>query len=140
MITCGCGSRKNSDMKLEDLKSGYLVQIRDGRYFMVLRVGKFTKVIVNGGECIYLSNYDESLRSKSKKLVSYGRYHRKDELDIVKVYGLVQGIDNYTHALQLHESCLYRDLLWSRSEAVRMTMDELCEKLGYEVEIIREEE
>lgn len=65
----------------KDLKSGYVVELRDGSRFLVTRInqGQFIKVIANKTRFINLNSYDNDLRAKPST---------SPEEDIIKVWGL----------------------------------------------------
>ncbi len=112
---------------INDIKSGYVVKLRNGVFMYTLRVNqnKFTKIITNGyDDWMYLSRYDDDLKCDGNR-----RF-----LDIMEVYGLIEGTDNYAHCGFVDSD--HRPLLWKRSEPVRMTVEEINRKLGYEVEIV----
>lgn len=124
----------------EDLKSGYVVKLRNGELRMVVRAGRFTKVLVSpiGGWAYLSSNWGDDL----KRVDLYRHNHHESvpskSQDIMEVYGLVQSTEHYGEALIC--STAYRPLLWTRTPAVKMTLEEICEKLGYEVELVPEAE
>ena len=112
---------------INDIKSGYIVKLRNGVFMYTLRVNqdKFTKIITNGrDDWMYLSRYDYDLKCDGDR-----RF-----LDIMEVYGLIEGTNNYARCGFLDNN--HRPLLWKRSEPVKMTVEEINKKLGYEVEIV----
>lgn len=116
-------------MTRADIKSGYVVQLRDGDYRMATRVGGFTKVLVDKfGNWAYLSRWcdDLSFASNTKG---------PDPMDIVAVYGLVREPVNYSYAF--HLSPTHRDLLWKRKDPTKLTVAEIEKLLGYEIEIVK---
>lgn len=120
----------------DDLKSGYVVKLRNGELRMVVRAGRFTKVLVNqSGDWAYLSsNWGDNLkRVDLYKHCHHERVPAKSQ-DIVAIYGLVKSTEHYGEALLC--SIDHRPLLWTRTPAVKMTLEEVSEKLGFEVEII----
>lgn len=111
---------------IKDIKSGYIVKLRNGDLFMAMRAGDFEKIFCNDIGSYYLaSGYNEKTL---KRLARYDNEH-----DIVEVYGLVE--KGYYHKAN-NLSIYHRPLLWKRSEPVKMTVEEINEKLGYEVEIV----
>lgn len=68
---------------------------------------------------------------------------RRADLDIVAVYGYVRRAPVSLTPLALRRLLLSTDTksreeLWRRREAVKMTLAQICEKLGYDVEIVKE--
>lgn len=134
---------KTAEFKNKDLRSGYVVVFRNGCRRIVTRVNDFTRVLVNPttGEWNYLSEWGDDL--KLKQGLKYGENElsllalgHDGGYDIVKVYGLIEGTENYKYTF----SCVprFRPLLWERKDPVKMTVAEICAKLGYEVEIVAE--
>ena len=108
-----------------DLKSGYIVKLRNGNFYMVMRFNQndFTKVLVNKTSALQLiyefSQYD--LKPT----------HPFESTDIMEVYGLN---NNPYEALEISPE--NRPLLWKRIEEVEMTMEEVCKVLGKKVKIV----
>jgi hypothetical protein len=119
----------------DDLKSGYVVVLRDCSRYMVHRVGKaFTKVLAGGkdGRYIYMSSYSNEL--KMVNCHSSAGVYNDERSDIIEVYGLITRTANYDAVLTT--SLAGRELLWKRKQAVKLTVDQISEMLGYEVEIV----
>lgn len=116
-----------------DFKPGYVVQFRNKQVRMVLPVGsKETLTLIDEkGNWSYLSYWDDGLNKKKDPV-------DPRPMDIVAVYGFVQGMVNYDKAGRL--SFEGRPLLWKRTEAKKMTVAEINAALGYEVEIVAEKE
>lgn len=128
---------KNEVNTLKDLRSGYLVELRNGRKYLVTRVGRFTRALVRPGsiQWHYLeSTYSDDMTSK--KTLPCTPYSRVGELDIMKVWGLQEDTSLYHKALECEPTG--RKLLWSRQEAKKLTVDQISKLLGYEVEIVGE--
>lgn len=108
---------------INDIKSGYVAKFRDGKLMMAIRAGDFEKIVCDDeGSWMPISRYSSSLKHPTLK-----------EHDIMEIYGLVEE-GHYDLA-----GCLdtdHRPLLWKRSEPVKMTVEEINRKLGYEVEIV----
>lgn len=117
----------------EDLKSGFVVKLRNGEHRMVMRAGGFTKILVNPstGAWEYLSSWNNDLRS-TRVYPATNLLDKKH--DIMAVYGLVKGPAFYAGVLQAATGC--RELLWERKEAKKLTVEEISKMLGYEVEIV----
>lgn len=120
-----------------DLKTGYVVKLRNGELRMVMRVGNFSKILISQfGEYNYLGTcWDNNLeRRRYVQDNGYYRCLRDESQDIVEVWGLVRGTANYSNVLMC--STEGRDRLWTRFPPVKMTLAEVIEKLGYEIEIV----
>ena len=121
----------------EQLKSGYVVKLRSGELRLVCRAGNFTKILVSEkGDWSYLSSgWNDDLEAVVRNRTShYESCHQLKTSDIVEVYGLVTGCENYGAALTL--SIEHRVLLWKRQPAVKLTLDEVIRRLGYEIELV----
>lgn len=108
---------------IKDIKSGYIVKFRNGELMMALRAGHFEKILCGKeGDWILMSRYSSTFKHPILK-----------DRDIMEVYGLIE--EGYYE----DAGCLdtdHRPLLWKRSEPVKMTVEEINKKLGYEVEIV----
>ena len=133
------------DMK--DIHSGYVVKFRNGKYALCMRVGeKFTKIfscldtasMIAGAEeektFVYASHYNGHAYYRYN-LITH-QYANYPDFDIVAVYGLIEGVKNYLDIAICNEQ--NRPLLWEEP-AVKMTLEDIEKKLGYKVEIIKEE-
>lgn len=130
------GNNMNENMKLKDLRSGYVVQLRNGTKWLVSRAGNdFTRILVdNRGSWGYLDrSYNEDLTMKDSVEGVFGGVHTKD---IVKVWGLVTTSREWGYAAGTATG--YRPVLWERKEAKKLTVDQISELLGYPVEIVGE--
>lgn len=133
----------NKSFTKDDLHSGYVAVLRDGRKFMVMRVGQFTKILTDGLNWTYLnSGWTEELRGKN--YVARNDYLRPyvefdPSEDIVAVYGLVTDTTKYGIAALATDSLCARKCLWRRSEPKKMTVADICKALGYDVEVVKEE-
>ena len=108
-------------MELKDLKTGMVVETRDGtKYLIVNQDGKLYGIGVNG----YMS-------------LDGGCPHKSDMtwpddscLDIVKVF--CPSLSGFGMMLKNERNCI-----WTRDEKRKMTVSEICKELGYEVEIVK---
>lgn len=106
-----------------DIKSGYVVELRDGSLMMAMRCNQdtFDKILVEKeGEWMPFDCLNSDL--------TFNDYR---EYDIMKVYGLNQ----YPYRA-LNISSDDRTLLWERKETIEMTMDEVCKALGRQIKIV----
>lgn len=120
-----------------DLKTGYVVKLRNGELRLVMRVGCFSKILINqSGESDYLGTHwnNDLERQEYEEGLGYYRHPDDEPLDIVEVWGLVQKKVDAAKALLC--STEGRDRLWTRFPPVKMTLAEVSAKLGYEIEII----
>ena len=109
-------------MELKDLKTGMVVETRDGtKYLIVNQDGKLYGIGMN----VYMS--------------LDGRYpHKSDmtwpddsDLDIMKVFK--PALRKFSTMLSDECNCI-----WNREKVRKMTASEICKELGYEVEIVKE--
>lgn len=136
-----------NEFKISDLHSGYLVEFRNGRRAIVARAGGFTKILVNpnSDSWWYLNSgwHDRTLNAKFMYPTNQEQTPRRGkagEWDIVRVYGLDRGTPASGLALAHRLYVLERPLLWKRTPTVKMTVAQICEELGYDIEIIKEDE
>ena len=119
----------------------FLVKLRNGKFKMVMPVGKEGTLILCGSPSepwFYLSSWDDEFNAKSSRfyggemLITREEYTRGH--DIVAVYGYVRGSLAYSRSGVLSEE--NRELLWERKIPKKMTVEEISNILGYEVEIV----
>lgn len=132
----------NNKFTKDDLLPGYVVKLGNGQYRVVTGVGKLGTYVLIGadGDWEYLSHWNNNLNANEYILVNPHKKQGREFLksfDIVEVYGFVTNSQYYNFANQI--SCIGRDLLWTRTPTVKMTVSEIEEKLGHKVEIIAEE-
>lgn len=134
----------NKKFTKDDLHSGYVVEFRNGERLMVARAGDFTKILVDFfGRWYYLgSGWGSDLCAVPfpTHLGAMPTRFKKElrEWDIMRVYGLILSTNNKKYGQALSLCVENRPLLWERKEAVKMTVAEICAKLGYDVEIVAE--
>lgn len=124
---------------LKDLHSGYVVALRDGSLWLVARAGEnFERILVNGtGSWGYLDrSYNNDL---TMKLGVEGVIGGNDSRDIVKVYGLISNPRHWQDASSISSGLGYRPLLWTRREVKKLTVAQVSDLLGYDVEIVAED-
>ena len=129
----------NAEFKKKDLRSGYVVECRNGKRCLVARAGMFTQILVfpDGSWWGYLkSGWTDDLTYSTyyNHLSSFKGPHPND---IMKVWGLVDKTESYGDVFTTKTE--HRKLLWSREpEAKKLTVDEISKLLGYKVEIVGE--
>jgi len=116
-------------MKKSDLKTGMLIETRDGSLGLVMLNTETGDAIVSDGS----SGYWSPLYCYRKNLTfeSSNPYKLLHESDIVKVYGF------RSNMMGAKISVDGRNLLWEREEVCEMTHEEICEALGKEIKIIK---
>lgn len=128
----------------KDLRSGYVVEFKNGIRRLVTRTGMFTQILVNPetGDWNYLqSGWNNDLTAQDdryRKTCSYECDLPKfypERFDIVRVWGLIKSTDKYSKVFTVNTEG--RDLLWEREpEAKKLTVDEISKLLGYKVEVV----
>ena len=112
---------------IEDIKSGYVVRLRNGQLFMCMRYNDeyYFKVFFSKEKsCIAdVAKCYNGLKSKSHK-----------NFDIVEVYGLTN-----ISCRCMDVSTDGRKLLYQEEKPKKMTISEIEEKLGYKIEIVSDE-
>ena len=130
-------ARSEQKFTKDDLKPGYVIKLRNGKYYIIWIVGKETLIATDGNlDWQYLSSaWDDRLDSICRSGKAYPAITHDKMRDIVEVYGYVQGGEYYARGSG-EISPDHRPLLWSRQEAKKMTVEEIEKALGYKVEIV----
>lgn len=124
-------------MKLKDLKTGMRIILRDGQEYIVLKnvitpctsEKEVDMYICTDGGWMSSISYNDDLTAKNREYKKF---------DIIKVYAQNNG--EYIDARVLDKNALvYMDKIWERKEKKKMTVSEICEELGYDVEIVKED-
>lgn len=110
-------------MELKDLKTGMVVETREGKkYLIVNRDGKLYGIGMNS----YMT-LDGGYPHKSNMT-----WPEDSDLDIMKVFKPALG--SFNRMLSDERNCI-----WNREKVRKMTVSEICKELGYEVEIVRDD-
>lgn len=110
-------------MKKTDLQVGMVVEIREGKLYMLMYNDNYDLILSNTNSWMQFNNFNNDLTS------CFFKKH-----DIMKVYGFT---DCHTNATIV--STDRRKLLWERKEdKKKMTVSEVESILGYGIEIISE--
>lgn len=110
-------------MTLQDLKTGMIVEIRDGsKYLIVNRDGKLFGI---GMDCYMTLDGEKPHKSNMT-------WPDDSNLDIMKVFK--PELREFSRMLSDERNCI-----WNREEVRKMTVSEICKELGYEVEIVRDD-
>lgn len=126
---------------IDDLRPGYIVKLGNDQLRQVVEVGKrgaFILIAANG-DWDYLSRWNYDLTANVHMLANPYKEQGRELLrnfNIVEVYGFITNTEYYNLAGQI--STIGHELLWTRSPTVKMTVSEISEKLGYNVEIVAE--
>lgn len=106
-----------AEFTLADLRSGRVVETRNGYRYLILKDGDEIDLMNANGEKHLRGQYDNHLND-----------HTKD-FDIMRVF---RKVDTFKEVKTTTK------LLWERKEPKKMTITEICKELGYDVEIIQE--
>lgn len=109
-------------MKKSDLEVGYVVKLRKGVLCMVLPKANDEMCLSGNHDWFPVSELRDDLTNKYT-----------DTADVVEVYGRCDS-SKYARDLSIYR----RELLWKRG-AKKMTVKEICDALGYDVEIVKGE-
>lgn len=120
------------DFTLNDLTDDMIVEIRDGRKYLIVSDGKIM-IGVNGWNKI--ENYDNDLTNRDYC-----------NLNINKVWKITSKLGYTSLDCLLTDNYISRMIECDRIELVfdrkrlpkKMTIQQICDKLGYEVEIVKE--
>lgn len=109
-------------MELKDLKTGMVVELRNGdKYLVINQAGKLSGIRENS----YIT-FNSLYAYKSDMT-----WPNDSCLDIVKVF--CPSLSSFRTMLKNERNCI-----WTRDEKRKMTVSEICKELGYEVEIVKE--
>lgn len=113
------------NFKLENLKSGFLVECENGNQYLVVQntQNALESVFVRRSGHVNSNEYTDDLKHRCSS-----------EYDIVKVFGLTR----YCHTLDDLLTTENRGLLWERTTVKTMTLTEIEDILGYKIEIVSE--
>ena len=115
--------RKEKEMTKKELKTGMVVEYRDGDKRMVLLGNQVGDVLICGTGWEDLDNYRDDLC-----------HNHHEQLDIVAVY-------EPHHKREMNPLCWKEQkCIWRRSEVKEVTLSEIAEKFGVSVESIRVKE
>ena len=136
---------KQDTPRYNAIKSGFVVKVREGFCFTVMRVNDFTKILVDDeGDWSYLSNWNNELKAAARpyyrnETPPYKYFKPADKrFDIVEIYGLLSVTDNYGSALCCRPTG--RPLVWKRWEPIKMTLSQVEDRLGFPIELISDNE
>lgn len=119
-----------------DLKPGYVVEMRDGRKALILPYRDVR------GDCDALLMVYDAPNSWSWDPVDaclsddllWKTDNGDKSQDVIRVYGL----SNVGGRAISAESVDDRPILWERKEPKKMTVKDICDALGYDVEIVKD--
>lgn len=131
------------NFNMRKIHAGYVVEFRNGRRAMAMRYDNDnTAPNMLFMDPVHTRIYGREILWDSNTLsrISASRdFPTPRDLDIVRVYGYVQRGFHVGGIFRIDDPVfLGRKLLWERKEAVKMTLAQVCEKLGYDVEIVKE--
>lgn len=131
------------NFNMRNIHAGYVVEFRNGKRAMAMRYDNDN----TAPNMLFMDPanpwiYGRELMWDTNTLcrISSSRdFPEPRDLDIVRVYGYVQKGYPVGGIFDIRNPIFRgRKLLWERKEAVKMTLAQVCEKLGYDVEIVKE--
>ena len=109
------------DNKME-LKEGMIIECRNGNRYLLRKVDDM--IIGSSFDGWLKATYDENLCEN---------YYYEETFDIMKIY------ESKAYVLEDLFDNNYLDCIWERKEPKKMTLAQISEALGYEVEVIDNE-
>jgi hypothetical protein len=109
------------DNKME-LKEGMIIECRNGNKYLLRK--RSDKLICSNFDGWFTATYDEKLNENE---------YYVEELDIMKIY------ESKAYLLGNLFDNKYLTCIWERKESKKMTLAQISEALGYEVEVIDNE-
>ena len=127
--SCGCDFELVDDnvFSISDIKSCMLVELREGSLCMVMNTNQGKALVTEQGIVATLLNdntYDKNLKEFDIGFRGF---------DIMKVWGLTSPDISQFFYITDNRPLLYK----RKSEKVKMTLDEIEERLGVEIEIVQ---
>lgn len=120
-------------MKLDDLKDGMVVVLRNGEPYIVLKNAFYYGDILAGYKNFWeFWNTQISLTRYNADMTFKNKSKSTDPFDIMAIYEAPEDI--------IHEFFKKGKLLWKREEYKIVTMQEIEEKFGCKVKIVEKEE
>ena len=117
----------NSD--IPELCNGMIVETREGILYVVATSYKGNKFFMGANEWDSLNNYNNNLKNSYDKL-----------LDIIAIYKPVCALTNgFPISFLVDKTKDWIEPIWKRDEQKKMTLTEISETLGYDVEVIDNE-
>ena len=115
---------KNSLKSVEDIKVGYVVELRSGSLLMCMEYGEA------GLKCF--ASDISAILDINKNYTGFN-FPSNYMYDVVRVYGFSQ-----EGACALSLSTDFRDCLYKREESKKMTIKQIEKELGYKIELVSE--
>lgn len=117
-------------MELKDLKTGMIVELRDGnRYVVIANSAATLGMNIEKDDFTYFylahsyNSYNEDFTHKGNR-----------RLDIVKISQIQ--MTEMSDFVRIVNGAIP---IWERAKPKKMTVSEICKELGYEVEIVRDD-
>lgn len=108
---------EEKDMRLSDLRTGMVVETRNGRRYLVLQVEE--GILFMGDDC-YMESWCEPKHAED--MTCSGDSHT-----IMKVFNPVNLLQDVKET---------KDVLWERPQEQELTVREISERLGYPVKVV----
>lgn len=134
LFNCKLVNEKEKQLKKSDLKSGDMVELRNGQIYIFIKDAKRNQydnptdifMGVNSYRCIPFSHYNDNLLN-SKEGKSYDIMKMSDGFYISNIF-------------RAYPSDTFKtpDWVWEREETEEMTLEEVCKELGRDIKIVKE--
>lgn len=134
VYNCKLINKKEKQFTKSDLKSGDMVELRNGQIYIFIKDAKRNQydnptdifMGVNSYRCIPFSHYNDNLLN-SKEGKSYDIMKMSDGFYISNIF-------------RAYPSDTFKtpDWVWEREETEEMTLEEVCKELGRDIKIVKE--
>lgn len=134
LFNCKLVNEKEKQFTKSDLKSGDMVELRNGQIYIFIKDAKRNQydnptdifMGVNSYRCIPFSHYNDNLLN-SKEGKSYDIMKMSDGFYISNIF-------------RAYPSDTFKtpDWVWEREETEEMTLEEVCKELGRDIKIVKE--
>lgn len=111
---------------VEDIKVGYVVELRDGSLLMCMEYGE------SGLKCF--ASKISVILDINKNYIGFN-FAPNYMYDVMKVYGFSK-----EGACALSLSTDFRDCLYEREKPMKMTIKQIEKELGYKIELVSEDD
>lgn len=131
------------NFNMRKIHAGYVVEFRNGLQAMAMRYNNDNtgpNLLFIDPVCALTYGRETTWDPNTLCRISASReFPTPRDLDIVRVFGYVRKGFPVSGIFKIDNPVgRGRDVIWERKEAVKMTLAQVCEKLGYDVEIVKE--
>lgn len=133
------------NFNMRKIHAGYVVEFRNGERALAMRCADGPRsshfIFISAASDFIFGRETDWEANTLARVAPVPEHIGTRDWDIMRVYGYVHVGYHVKLVLSTATPGYHcRDLLWERKEAVKMTLAQICEELGYDIEIIKEDE